>query len=144
AGMKNVRYAKSCCSGERVDFSEDFGQRGARDNAVLHDVVGGDAAHGGESGFATLPDESALSFSLREADFGTAVREPDFVDVLHAGFDFGDGAVELDEEQAAAHRVVGVDGGFGGLNGERVHHFDRSGENAGGDDAADGSAGLIA
>ena len=59
---------------------------------------------------------------------------------VHEGFDFGYGAVEFHEQEPAAIRVVGVDGGFGGLNGEIVHHFDGGGEHAGGDDAADGGA----
>ena len=36
-----------------------------------------------------------------------------------------------------------MDGGFGGLDGERVHHFDGGGEHACGDDAADGGAGFV-
>ena len=36
-----------------------------------------------------------------------------------------------------------MDGGFGGLDGERVHHFDGGGEHARGDDAADGGAGFV-
>ncbi len=36
-----------------------------------------------------------------------------------------------------------MNSGFGGLDGERVHHFDGGGEHARGDDAADGGAGFI-
>ena len=46
-----------------------LGERGAGNDAVLHDVVGGDAAHGGEGGFAAFPDEGALGFGLRDANF---------------------------------------------------------------------------
>ncbi len=59
------------------------------------------------------------------------------------GVDFRDGAVELDEEEPAAIGIVGVDGGFGGLNGQVVHHFDGGGKHACGDDAADGCAGFV-
>ena len=96
---------------------------GAGNDAVLHDVVGRDAAHGGEGGFAAFPDEGALGFGLRDADFGGGVGAADFVDVGHEGVDFGDGAVEFDEEKRAAHRIVGVDGGFGGLDGEACPSF---------------------
>src|SRR5437764_6365465 len=40
----------------RSDLAHDLGQGRARDDAVLHDVVGRDAAHGGEGGLATSPD----------------------------------------------------------------------------------------
>jgi hypothetical protein len=36
-----------------------------------------------------------------------------------------------------------VDGGAGGLEGERVHDFDRAGEQAAGDDGRDGVTGLL-
>src|SRR5260221_1829144 len=61
----------------------------------------------------------------------------------HARFDFGDGAIEFDEEKATAHRIVGMDSGFGGLDGERVHDFNGSGENGRGNDAAEGGARFI-
>ena len=57
--------------------------------------------------------------------------------------DFGYGAVEFDEQEPAAVGIVGVDGGFGGLDGEVVHHLDGGGEHAGGDDVADGGAGFV-
>ena len=67
----------------------------------------------------------------------------DCVDIGHEGGDFGDGAIEFDEEEGAAHGVVGVDGGFGGLDGEVVHHFDGGGQHASGDHAANGGAGFV-
>jgi len=143
AGVEDVGDADACCGAEARDFAHDFREGGAGDDAVLHDVVGGDAAHGGEGGFAPFPDERALGVGLRDANFGRGVGATDFVDVSHEGGDFGNGAVELDEEKRAAHRIVGVDGGFGGLDGERVHHFDGGGEHARGDDAADGCAGFV-
>ena len=60
---------------------------------------------------------------------------------LHLGVDFVDGAVELDEQERFADGVVGVDGGFGGQDGEAVHHLHRGGKHAGGDDVGDGLAG---
>src|SRR5712664_5013858 len=36
-----------------------------------------------------------------------------------------------------------MDGGFGGLNGEIVHHLDGSGQHSNGDDAADGGTRFV-
>ena len=143
AGVEDVGDADACFGAEAGNFAHDLGEGGAWDDAVLDDVVGRDAAHGGEGGFAALPDQGALGVGLGDANFGGGVGAADFVDVGHQGFDFSDGAVEFDEEERAAHRVVGVDGGFGGLDGEVVHHFDGGGEHACGDDAADGGAGFV-
>ena len=143
AGVEDVGDAEAGGGAEACDFAQDLREGGARDDAVLHDVVGGDAAHGGEGGFAAFPDEGAFGVGLGDANFRGGVGAADFVDVGHEGCDFGDGAVELDEKERAAHRIVGVDGGFGGLDGERVHHFDGGGKHAGGDDAADGGAGFV-
>src|SRR5580693_3466740 len=93
AGVEDVGDANACCDAEARNFAHDLGERGAGDDAVLHDVVGGDAAHGGEGRFAAFPDESALGVGLRDANFGGGVGAADFVDVGHEGFDFGDGAV---------------------------------------------------
>src|SRR5580700_7947071 len=141
--MEDVGDADACCGAEAGDFAHDLREGGAGDDTVLDDVVRRDAAHGGEGGFAAFPDEGALGIGLGDADFRGGVGAADFVDVSHQGFDFGDGAVELDEEKGAAVGVVGVDGGFGGLDGESVHHFDGSGEHASGNDAADGGAGFV-
>ena len=142
AGVEDVGYAEACFSAEARDFVHDLRERGARDDAVLDDVVGGDAAHGGESGFATFPDKGAFRVTLRKANFGSAIFAAEFADVLHEEFDFGDRAIEFDKEQAAAIGIVSVDGGFRGLDGQVVHHFDGGGEHAGGDDVTDGGAGF--
>ena len=59
----------------------------------------------------------------------------------------GDGfarAFEFDDEDGfAAGRILGVDGGDGGLQGQRVHDLDRAGQQAAGDDGGDGVAGLF-
>ena len=71
AGVEDVGDADACCGAEAGDFAHDLREGGAGNNAVLHDVVGGDAAHGGEGGFAAFPDEGALGVGLRDADFGS-------------------------------------------------------------------------
>ena len=73
AGVKDVGHAQAGFAAMRVDFVEDARKRGARNDAVLHDVVGRDAAHRGEGGFAAFPDEGAFGFGLRDANFRCAV-----------------------------------------------------------------------
>ena len=143
AGVEDVGDADACGCAEARDFAHDLRESRAGDDTVLNDVVGGDAAHGGEGGFAAFPDEGALGVGLRDANFRGGVGAADFVDVSHERGNFGDGAVEFNEEERAAHRIVGVDGGFSGLDGERVHHLDGGGEHACSDDAADGGAGFV-
>ena len=54
----------------------------------------------------------------------------------HQCFDFRDGTVEFDEQQAATARIIRVDGGFRGLDREVVHHFDGRRQHSRGDDTA--------
>ena len=60
AGVEDVGDAEADLGGHAGDFVQHAREGGAGDDAVLHDVVGRDAAHGGEGGFAALPDEGAL------------------------------------------------------------------------------------
>jgi len=143
AGVEDISYAEACFPAERFDLGEDLRQRGAGNDAVLDDVVRRNAGHGGEGGFAAFPKESALGFGLRDANFAGGVRAANFADVRHERGYFGDRAIEFDEEERAAHRIVGMDRGFGGLDGETVHHFYGGGQHACGDDAAYGGAGLV-
>ncbi len=83
AGVEDVGDADACCGAEAGDFAHDSREGGPGNNAVLHDVVGGDAAHGGEGGFAAFPDEGALGVGLRDADFGSGVGAANLVDVSH-------------------------------------------------------------
>ena len=73
AGMKNVGDTQFDGCGHAVDFSEHLRQRGAGNDAVLNNVVGRDAAHGGESGFAAFPNQRALGVGLCDANFGRAI-----------------------------------------------------------------------
>ena len=142
-GVENVGDAESGFAAEARDFAHHLRESGAGNDAVLHDVVGRDAAHGGEGGFAAFPDEGAFGFGLCDTNFRGAVDAANFGDVRHERGDFGFRAVEFDEEKPTAIGIVSVDGGFGGLNGEIVHHLDGGREHACGDDAADGGASFI-
>ena len=123
AGVENVGDAKAGGALRREISLMILRERGAGDDAVLHDVVGGDAAHGGEGGFASFPDEGAFDVGLGDANFARRRFRGRFRRRGHEGCDFGDGAVEFDEEERAAIGIVGVDGGFGGLDREACPSF---------------------
>ena len=68
-------HADSRLRAEPLDFAHDSRQRGARDHAVLHDVVGRNASHGGEGGFASLPDQArSASDCATRISHGAALR----------------------------------------------------------------------
>src|SRR5215472_4582445 len=143
ASVKNIGDAQSVFFAKALDFAHHLRQGGAGNHPVLDDVVGRDAAYGGECGFAAFPHKRALGVGLRDADLPGAIRAADFVNVSHQGFDFGKRAVELYEKQPATMRIIRVDGGFSGLNREVVHHFDGGRKHARGNDAADGGSGFV-
>ena len=138
ASVEDVGAAEVDLGGHAGDGFKDAGKCGAGDDAILHDVVGRDAAHGGEGGFAALPDEAAFFGSEGEANLPGTVLFADGVGLGDLRSDLGGGAVEFDEQEGFADGVVGVDGGLGGLGGEAVHHLEGGGQHAGGDDVRDG------
>src|SRR5215471_4355271 len=143
ASVKNIGDAQSVFFAKALDFAHHLRQGGAGNHAVLDDVVGRDAAYGGECGFAAFPHKRALGVGLRDANLPGPIRTANVVDMIEKSLDFSDWAIEFNEEQAAAIGIVGVDGGFGGLNREVVHHFDGGRKHARGNDAADGGSGFV-
>ncbi len=96
-----------------------------------------------KAGFATLPYERALGFGLRYANLPCAILAADFVDVRHQVLDFGDRAIEFHQQQRATVGIICVHRGLGGLDRQIVHHFDRGGEHARGNDVTDRCAGFV-
>src|SRR5437879_13894366 len=84
-----------------------FGQGRARNDAVLHDVVGRDPPHGGEGGLATFPDRGALLLRLRQPDLPCAAGGTNRPHLDHESGHLRGRPVEPDQEQAAAVRTVG-------------------------------------
>src|SRR6202040_956693 len=114
ACVEDVRYADAGLLAETVDFAHHLRQSCAGDDAILHDVVRRDAAHGGESGLATFPYEGALGAGWRDANLRCPITAANFVYVGHEVLDFGGWAVEFHEQEGATVGIVCVDGGFGG------------------------------
>jgi hypothetical protein len=139
--VEDVGDAETGLVAAALHLGEDFGEPGAGNYAVLHDVVGRNAAHCGEGGFAALPDERSLLLGLGEALFPRAVALADGSDLDHLGGDFGGWAVEFDQQQGFTVRIACVDRGFAGGDGDSVHHLHGAGQHAGGDYVADGLRG---
>ena len=144
AGVEDVGHADAGVPGEVGDRLEHLGQRGARDDAVLDDVVGADPPDRGERGLAALPDQRAVGRVGGEPLLEGAVLVAQPLDLGVLLLDLDRSTVELDDEHGAgAVGVVAVHGGLGGLDRERVHHLDRGGHDAGGDDRRGRRARLV-
>src|ERR1700748_1938824 len=93
AGVKDVGNAQTGLGGHARHLVENAWELGARDDAVLHDVIRRDAAHGGESSFAALPYERAFGVGLCESLLPCAVLRAALAHALHLRIHFVDGAV---------------------------------------------------
>ena len=136
ARVKHIGYSDSRLRAEPLDFAHDARQRRARDHAILHDVIWRNAAHRGERRFTSLPHHGALRLRLRHANLPGAALPADFFHLSHQRFDFRRRPVELHQQQPTAVGIIGVHSRFSGLDGEVVHHFNRSRQHARGDDPA--------
>ena len=141
---KTLPTRSPCSLRELLDPAQDLGQARARDDAVLHVVVGRDPAHRRERRFAPLPEERTIRVARRCADLERAALDADALDLGGVVLDLLDHAVELDEQDGAcADRVPGRHGVLGGLDRQPVHHLDRGRHHARGDDVRDGGAGRV-
>ena len=80
ARVEDVADAEPVLLRERVDPAQHLRQLRARHDAVLHVVVGADAAHRGEGRLASAPDGRAVGGVGRDPDLGRAVRAAERVD----------------------------------------------------------------
>ena len=144
AGVEHVGHPDPRRRRDLGDRREHLRQRGARDDAVLDDVVGTDPAHGREGGLAALPDQRALGRVDGQPQFTGAVLPAEPLDLLELALDLDRGAVELDDQHGAgALRIAAVGRCLGGLDGEGVHHLDGRGNDPGADDRRGGRSGLV-
>ena len=89
AGVEDVGHPHAGGAGQLGDGGEHLGQRGARDDAVLDDVVGADPAHRGERGLAALPDQRAVGGVGGQALLEGAVLAAQPLDLVVLGLDLG-------------------------------------------------------
>ena len=93
AGVKDVGDAQPAGLAEPLDFAQHGRKRGARDDAVLHEIVRRDAADGGKGGLASLPDGHALGLGLGNANLPGAALGHQRREALHEQFDLARAAV---------------------------------------------------
>ena len=136
--MEDVGDAEVRVRSHLADGCEQKRKGGAGDYAILHDVVGRDAADGGEGSFTAFPDKASFYGRLGNANLPCSVlfAEGGCFEDLRGYFGFR--AIEFDQEKSFADGIVGMDGGFRGHCGEAIHHLESSGEHSGGDDVGDG------
>ena len=113
---------------------EHFGQPRARHDAVLDVVVRRDAAHRRERRLASAPDARALLVGLRDVDGRRAVALAGSDHDVEERADLRRRAVELDDQHRVGVGEVGMHGGLGRANRQRVHHFDGGRNDPGRDD----------
>ncbi len=139
--MEDVPDAQPVPLRQRLDLAQHLGQPRARDDAVLHVVVGRDPPHRGEGRLAPLPEEGAGGVVRGRPELEGAALAADALHLGRVVLDLLGDAVELDEEHGArAVRVARRDRALGGLDRQAVHHLDRRRHDAGRDDARDGDA----
>ena len=122
---------------------EHVGQLGARDHAVLHEVVGRDAAHRREGGLARLPEQLPLGLVPADPHVVGPARTADRHHVVELRDALALGPVELDQQRRAPpDGVPGVRHLLAGGDRGGVHHLDRARHDAGLHDLGDRLAGL--
>ena len=144
AGVEHVGHAQSELLGQVGNALEHARQLAARDGAVHAVVIRRDTSNRREGILAPGPEANALGFVLGQAHFGGAGQLEHFADaravVVHVGFH----AIQLaEQDRLGIHRVTGMDEVLGGADRQVVHHLQAAGDDAGGDDVADRTTGLL-
>src|SRR6267378_576563 len=144
AGVKNVRNAQPVFFAGGADEAHNFGDLGARDDAVLSQEIRTEPPNGAEGALAAFPKIHSLLLGLCCSNFAGAIC---FANLDHAPslfFEARGQAVEFDDQyRSGVEWKTKLISGFDGLGYELVHHFHRAGNDAGSDDIADGLAGII-
>ena len=135
-GMKDVADAQAMARADPLDTREDLGKPRPRHDAVLRAVARRQAAHGAECALATLPQHRALRLVRGGADTAGAGIAADVDDAGRELRQAGGRAVELDQENGAGvGRKPGMIRCLDRRDDRPVHHLERGGHDAGGDDA---------
>lgn len=126
---------------DAFDHADEFA---AGDGGVFEDGGGADAGEGAEGGAAGGGEFETLGFVGGAADGSGVVATGDGFHGGGFGFDHGGVAVAFHEEEGfgfdgEAHFGVGFDAAEGGV----VEEFEGAGDDAGGDDVADGLGGVF-
>ncbi len=143
AGVEHVGHPDARLRGQRGDLGQDGAQRGPRHHPVLDDERRADPAHRGERGLAARPDDRALGRVVGRPDLGRACRLAQRTHRGEFGIHLRGRPVQLDDQHGPRPgRVVAAHRRLGRLDGQRVHHLDGGGHDAGRDDVGYRAAAL--
>jgi hypothetical protein len=145
AGVEDVADAHTVRGADGGDARQHVGQPRARHHRILQHEVRGDAPHRPERLLAPLPQSRALGGIGRDGDVaraGGATEGDAACDVLVQP---RRGPVDLAQEHGRRiGRIAGgVDRRLDRLDRARVHHLERGGHDAGGDDARHRARGIL-
>ncbi len=144
AGVEDVGDAQAVLARHLLHAVEDEGQLLARDRAVHAQIVGRQAAGGGEGVLAAGPEGQALGLALGHLAVGAAMLAGDAADDADQVVDLGRGPVELADQQGlGVARVAGGAEVLGRVDRRVVHHLEPARDDAGGDDRGDAVAALV-
>ena len=144
AGVKDIRDAQAVFPARRADEAHDLGQLRARHHAVLGEIIRTEPADSAERAFAAFPEQSTFVVVFRQTHFAGSIRFADFDDASGLFFESGCHPVQFhDQHRAGIERKAEVIGGFDRLRDELVHHLQRAGHNACGDNFADRLARVV-
>ena len=137
AGVEHVAHRELICRRDACDGLEHIGEGRAGDDCILHDEVARETAHRAERLLAALPQALALARVSGGAGRAGAVLLQHALDGFGVGRHGGLGAaVQLDEQhRRGVARIPGrVHGVLDRADARLVHHLERSGNDAAGDD----------
>ena len=143
AGVEDIGDPQAVLGSQIGDLLQDAGDLLARNDAVLHEVIAADPAHCGEGALAAFPHQLALGGVARDADLHRAALARQLDGPLGGVLAFRQRTVDVHQERRAHFGPVDARGGFGGDDGERIHHLDGGGHDARGDDGRDRVARLF-
>ena len=144
SGVEDVGDADVVLGGDGVDEVEHLWEFGAGDDAIVGDDGGGKAAHGSDALLSGRPELGALlgigGFDKGEALVVLADRANGFHFLLDGSFVE---AIAFDEEKGlGGFGELETEGGVDGVHDSAIHHLQRGGDGAPGDDFGDGLGGL--
>ncbi len=147
AGVEDVGDAQARGAGQRLDLGQHARDLGARDDAVLHDVVGRQPSHRRERALAPLPHQLALVLVGRHAHLDRARARGDRQRLAGGVLDLGARSVDVHQQHGAqpwpALEPVDADRLHRRLDRQPIHHLDRRRHDAAADDLGDAAPGLV-
>ena len=142
--MENIRDTETILFAARPDELHDLRHLRAWHHPILGQEIRAKPANRSEGALSAFPKIRPLLLAFGHADPSGVVFIADFDETLYLPVEPCCQAIHLDNEnRSRIQRKTEVIGRFDRLRNELVHHFHRSGNDAGGDDVAHSLAGIL-